>query len=173
MRRTLSLRASSIRTLCAALTAVTFALGALPSSAEEGEAEEEVERHRHLVAGFLGAGIRDEHGVVDSGFVLGLGYEYRIVELLGAGAIVEVAAGNLRDVVLLVPFVLHPWRELGLVAAPGVEFENPGETRFAMRLGVTYEFPLGSRFRLIPEFNADIVDGDPTFVFGLSFGLPF
>ncbi len=38
-----------------------------------------------------------------------------------------------------------------------------------MRLGVGYQFPIG-HFTIGPEFNADLVDGEPTYVFGLSFG---
>jgi hypothetical protein len=85
---------------------------------------------------------------------------------------VEVATGDLREVIVAFPFALHPWRGLHLVAAPGMEIPKHGDVEFAMRLGAGYQFPIG-RFTIGPEFNADLVDGEPTYVIGLSFGWGF
>ena len=41
-----------------------------------------------------------------------------------------------------------------------------------MRLGTGYHFPFGD-FTVGPEFNVDLVDGEPTYVIGVSFGWGF
>ena len=45
----------------------------------------------------------------------------------------------------------------------GAEIPNKGGAEFALRVGVGYRSPIG------PEFNADLIDGTPTYVFGVSF----
>ncbi|MFQ5527762.1 MAG: hypothetical protein ACE5GX_16075 [Thermoanaerobaculia bacterium] len=57
------------------------------------------------------------------------------------------------------------------MAAPGAEISSVG-TAFAFRLGVSYEFPFG-RFSVAPDFSVDLVEGEPTYVFGVSFGVGF
>jgi len=143
-------------------------VAAFAAELDEGETES---LHRHHVAVFLGGGVRDEDHT-ESGFVAGLDYEYRLTHLLGAGLLVEVATGDLREVIVAFPFTLHPWRGLRFVAAPGMEIPDHGDVEFAMRLGVGYHFPIG-HFTVGPEFNADLVDGEPTYVIGLSFGWGF
>ncbi len=145
-----------------------FPADALASEGDDGETES---HHRHHVALFLGGGVHDEDHT-ESGFVAGLDYEYRLNHLLGAGLLVEVATGDLREVIVVFPFALHPWRGLRFVAAPGMEIPKHGDVEFAMRFGVGYQFPIG-HFTIGPEFNADLVDGEPTYVIGLSFGVGF
>lgn len=153
-----------------ALAAVQLGVApaALASDPEEGH---EGIHHRHHVAVFLGGAVRDEHET-ESGFAGGVDYEYRFTRLLGAGLLVEVATGGLREVLLAVPVALHPWRGLRFVAAPGAEIPGDGEAEFAMRLGVGYQVPVG-RFTVEPGFNADLIDGTPTYVVGVSFGIGF
>jgi hypothetical protein len=102
---------------------------------------------------------------------LGTEYEYRFYQRLGIGALVELATGDVRDVVVLAPLTFHPFGGLALKAAPGAEITD-GETEFAFRLGIGYEFPAGP-ISIAPEFNADLVRGDWTYVYGLSFGVAF
>jgi hypothetical protein len=123
------------------------------------------------VAVFLGGAVRDEHET-ESGFAGGVDYEYRFARLVGAGLLVEAATGDLREVLVAVPVFLHPWRGLRFVAAPGAEIPGDGEAEFAMRLGVGYQVPVG-RFTIGPEFNADLIDGTPTYVVGMGFGVGF
>ena len=146
--------------------------GASASEAEEVKHEESHGHHRHHVAALLGAAIRDEHGVTEGGFAVGVDYEYRLHRLLGAGALVEVATGNIRDVVVMAPIFLHPWGGLKLVVAPGAEIASSGHAEFLLRVGGAYLFPLGD-FSVGPDFVVDIVDGHPTFVAGLAFGVGF
>lgn len=143
-------------------------VAAFAAELEEGETQS---LHRHHVAVFLGGGVHDEDHT-ESGFVAGLDYEYRLNHLVGAGLLVEVATGDLREVIVVFPFTLHPWRGLRFVAAPGMEIPKHGDVEFAMRFGVGYQFPIG-HFTIGPEFNADLVDGEPTYVIGVSFGLGF
>jgi hypothetical protein len=143
----------------------------LAARASESHRDETEVRHRHHISAFLGGAVRDEHET-EGGFALGLDYEYRLARLLGAGVLVEVTAGELRDVVVIVPVSLHPWRGLRLVAAPGANVPSEGDAEFLMRLGVGYRLPIG-HFTLGPEFNADLIDGTPTYVFGVSFGVGF
>jgi len=157
------------RTLIAAALVQGVAAAALASESQEAEAGV---HHRHEVAVFLGAAIRDEHET-ESGFALGVEYQYRLHRFLGVGALAEGALGEFRDVLLIAPISFHPWRGLRLVVAPGAEIPNEGSTEFALRLGAGYKIPLGGRFTLLPEFNADLIDGHPTYVFGASFAVGF
>lgn len=168
---------STSRTIVLAALLAALWVGAVPRSAHASEAAEaghgEADgHHRHHVAVLLGGAVRDEHGETESGFALGVDYEYRLHRLLGAGALVEVATGDIRDVVAMVPFFVHPWGGLKLVAAPGVEIRGNGEAEFLFRLGGAYLFPLGD-FSVGPDFAVDIVEGHPTFVFGLVLGTGF
>lgn len=145
-----------------------FRAVALASEGNDGETES---HHRHHVALFLGGGVHDEDHT-ESGFVAGLDYEYRLHHLLGAGLLAEVATGDLREVIVVFPLALHPWRGLRIVTAPGIAIPDEGDVEFAMRFGVGYQFPIG-HFTIGPEFNADLIDGEPTYVIGLSFGVGF
>lgn len=140
--------------------------------ASESEGAEAGVHERHEVGVFLGAAIRDEDET-ESGFALGVEYQYRLARLIGVGALVEVATGELRDVLLIAPLSLHPWRGLRLVVAPGVEIPDEGSAEFALRFGAGYKFPIGERFTILPEFNADLIDGTPTYVFGATFAVGF
>jgi hypothetical protein len=142
---------------------------ALGSDEDHGVARNGELHHRHHVAVFLGAAVRDD-GDTESGLAGGVEYEYRISRLLGAGVLAEVATGGLRDVLVGIPVALYPWRGLRLVAAPGAGIPAEGGTEFALRLGVGDRFPIG-RFAIVPEFNADLIKGTPTYVFGVSFGV--
>ncbi|MBW2267572.1 MAG: hypothetical protein JRH16_03265 [Deltaproteobacteria bacterium] len=140
-------------------------------AAEPDEGNSEPRHHRHHVAVFLGGAVRDEHHT-ESGFAVGLDYEYLLTHLLGAGLLVEVATGDLDTVTVVFPLVLHPWRGLRFVAAPGMEIPDHGDVEFAMRLGTGYHFPFGD-LTVGPEFNVDLVEGEPTYVIGVSFGWGF
>ena len=160
---------------CTLLLAAILTLGvALTALASESHRAGAGVGHRHEAAMFLGVGIRDEdHHETESGFALGFEYQYRLARFVGVGALVEFVAGELRDVLVIAPLSLHPWRGLRLVVAPGAEIPDEGSTEFALRLGAGYKIPLGGRFTLLPEFNADLIDGTPTYVFGASFAVGF
>jgi len=141
-----------------------------PAFAMEPEEEAE-EYHRHHLSVLVGGAVRDEEET-ETGFGGGFEYEYRFSRWLGVGVLAEAVSGDLRDVLAIAPISLHPWRGLRLVAAPGAEISKENDAVFAFRLGVGYEFEFG-RFTVAPEYNADLVEGTPTHVFGLAFGVGF
>jgi hypothetical protein len=149
---------------------LAFALAA-PSAASSEPDDGESVHHKHHMAGFLGAAVRDEQEL-ESGFVIGLDYHYRLFPQLSAGLLVEAATGNLREVVVLAPVILHPWRGSYFLAAPGVEVPGGGNAEFALRLGLGYGFPIGA-ILVGPEFAVDLIDWKPTYVFGVAFGVGF
>jgi hypothetical protein len=162
----------ALAAILAALWVAATPQSARASEAAEAEHGEAHGHHPHHVAVLLGGGVRKEHGETESGFVIGADYEYRFHRLLGVGALVEAATGDLRDVVLTAPIFLHPWRGLKLLAAPGVEIREAGNSEFLFRIGGAYLFPRGD-FTIGPDFVVDIVNGNPTFVFGVGFGVGF
>jgi hypothetical protein len=137
--------------------------------------------HRHVVALFLGA--TDEKGH-DAEFTQGLEYAYRVSPSWSVGVMVEYAGGDLRNAVGVVPFYWFPHAGWYFLAGPGIEFHNGrgtdshgGEDKdeefFIVKIGAGYEFELGERFLLAPNYNLDFVDGEQVSVYGLSFGIKF
>jgi len=128
------------------------------------------EEDRHAIALFIGGATSTEDDGA-TGFALGGEYEYLFYSRLGIGALVELATGDVRDVVVLAPLTLHPFGGLALRVAPGAEITD-GDTEFAFRLGIGYDIPVGP-LSVAPDFNADLVRGDWTYVYGLSFRVAF
>jgi hypothetical protein len=145
--------------------AVSIAAFAIFAPATSGAQED-----RHALSLFIGGATSTEDDG-SSGFTLGGEYEFRFYSRLGVGALVELATGDVRDVVVLAPITLHPFGGLAVKAAPGAEITD-GDTEFAFRLGIRYDIPAGP-LSVAPEFNADLVRGDWTYVYGLSFGVAF
>jgi len=162
---------AKVRGRRALLLALLIVGGAAPSLASE-EAEDEAHvHHRHHLGFLLGAAVTSEHGETESGFAFGVDYEYRFHPRVGAGALVEVATGELRDVVVAALMTWHPWRGLKLMAGPGVEIGDD-DSEFLVRVGAAYQFKL-DRILIGPEFDVDIVDGHPVYVAGLAVGIGF
>jgi hypothetical protein len=86
----------------------------------------------------------------------------------------------------------HPAGGLKLLAAPGIEHHrgrggessahaksdehaevDEDETHFLFRIGVAFDFHVGSRFGIAPAINLDLVDGGEVWVYGLNFGVKF
>ena len=138
------------------------------SDEPDGVAEEGAES-RNRVALFMG----NTHNRADeNAFSMGLSYEYRIAPLFGVGALAEYAAGDIESWVIGTPITFHPYRGLSLVAMPGAEIAED-DTHFLFRLGIGYEFEIDERWSQAPEFNADFVDSEIDYVFGLSLGYGF
>jgi hypothetical protein len=133
-------------------------------------AEEEFEKHS--VELFLGAGSKLADAGTETGFGVGLGYEFRFIRWLGVGVSGEYVTGNVRDGIILFPVYAHPWRGLRLEIAPGVELSDDPE-EFAIRFGAAYEIELCHGLSISPEFNVDLVDGETTLVYGASLGWGF
>ena len=58
-------------------------------------------------------------------------------------------------------------------SAPGVEFEEGSSGQFAWRTGMGWDFPVGGNFLLTPGVNADLVNGDWNFTYGVQLGYGF
>ena len=129
--------------------------------------------HRHHVGLFLGAASRPEdHGSDEHGFAAGMDYEYRFSQWAGIGVLAEAASGDLRDAVVAGLVFVHPWKGLLFAAGAGAEISSD-DSEFVTRLGVAYQFPLGKRFTIAPNFNVDLVRGDPTYIYGIVLGVGF
>ena len=139
--------------------------------AEHGSKEKELE-HRHLIALFIG----DTHEDEENGITVGLGYEYRLNQLFGIGGIVEYAGVDFKESLVMAPLFLHPYKGWLFVVAPGVAIpkkHSGDDVEFLFRVGAAYEFEIGEKWVLTPEFNVDFVDNREALVFGLSFGYKF
>jgi hypothetical protein len=147
----------------------------LPAVGARAGDGDEHEFHRHHVGVFLGAASRpenDHHHSDEHGFAGGIEYEYRFAKAAGVGVLAEAATGDLRDVVVVGLVFIHPWRGLQIAAGAGAEISSH-DSEFVTRLGAAYEFEIGERFTISPNFNADLVNGDPTYVYGITFGVGF
>lgn len=139
--------------------------------AEKVMAEEETEEEgRNELALFLGG----THTSEDDAFSVGLDYEYRVNRLFGIGGVVEYTGADFRDWIVGLPLCLHPWRELKVFLAPGVDFDRPdGETYFLLRVGTEYGFAIGNGFEIAPALNVDFTSEETALVYGLSFARKF
>ena len=140
---------------------------ALSADLEADQGEEFLE-YRHHIAVSLGNTHTEEN---EDAFTIGLDYEYRLSSLVGVGVLGEYATEDLNTWVVGGPFALHPGAGWRLVAMPGIEIADD-ETEFLFRVGAGYEFEI-ERFTLMPEVNADFVDGETNLFFGASLGLKF
>ena len=119
------------------------------------------------------AGITDneEH----TAFTLGIDYEYRLGRLLGIGAVLEQAFGDIDATTVLAVADLHVWRGLAVQTGPGVEFiDHAGETdeEFVYRIGVLYEFEQGA-VTISPQLHLDLTSEGESVVLGVAFGFGF
>jgi hypothetical protein len=155
----------------------------------EGAAAEEAFHKNHLSL-FTGGTTESSDGETSTAFSLGLDYERRLSELIGLGLGGElVFGGEEREALAGLLLNLHPAGGLVLAAGPGLEFakerqdgggveaqqEEPGtETRAGFRVGLLYEFEVGHRYSIAPAVYTDLIEGkQPTFVWGLAFGVGF
>ena len=155
----------------------------------EGESAEEAFHKNHLSL-FTGGTTESSDGETSTSFSLGLDYERRLSRLVGLGLGGEfVFGGDKRDALLGLLLNLHPAGGLVLAAGPGLEFakerhaegeveaqqeESGTETHAGLRIGILYEFEVGHRYSIAPSFYTDFIEGkEPTFVWGLAFGVGF
>jgi hypothetical protein len=94
---------------CVVAVCTTLALAAQPVMAQEAEGEdaaEWAEEGRHELGVFLG--ITDKKS--DTGFSVGLDYEYRLSRMFGIGGLLEYTGSDFRDGIVAVPFTCTPGR---------------------------------------------------------------
>jgi hypothetical protein len=126
--------------------------------------------NRHGIELFIG----NTHDDGEDGFSVGLSYEYRLNQLFGIGGEVEYAGGDFKEWALMVPIFLHPYKGWRFLVAPGVSIpDNDDDDEFLFRVGAAYEFEIGEKWAITPEFNVDFVDNSEELIYGLNFGYKF
>ncbi len=137
--------------------------------------------HANHVALFTGGTTESSEGLSSTHFSVGLDYERRLSHVVGVGLGGEwVFGGESREGLIGVDVVFRPVAGLGLAVGPGLEFakerlgEGGTEVNAGLRVGILYGFELGHEVSIIPKFFTDFFEGkEPTFVWGLAFGLGF
>jgi hypothetical protein len=139
-------------------------------AAEEQQDPEWAEEGRNELALFLGGARSGD----ENGFSVGLDYERRLNRRFGIGGVAESTGGDFRDGIVGIPLCWHPWKELKLLAAPGVEFA-PSERsdEFLVRFGGEYGFDIGKGFEIAPSLYFDFTREERTVVLGASFAKRF
>jgi len=156
------------RILLAVFTSLLIMTASGVCMAEEEKASGE-EYRPHSIAVFIG----NTHDEGENNFTIGVGYEYRINQLLGIGGLFESVRGEEREWLFLVPFIFHPYQGWLFTLAPGFERNrHTKENEFAFRVGAAYGFEIG-RWAIVPEFNIDFVGSREVPVFGVSFAYAF
>jgi hypothetical protein len=148
--------------------------------AEHGE-HGESSSYRHYISLSGAAATHTENN--DTGGALGLSYGYKLSDQWAAGIKLEYADSDIeRDLVALLGVTYEPVERLEFAVGFGVERvdtdeveggeeHTAAESEALVRLTYAYIFPLGGRWHLGPEFNADIVGGRVTYVYGLVLSL--
>jgi hypothetical protein len=132
--------------------------------AEVDAGNEHGEYHENLIAFLVGVA---HQGPRDNGLALGVEYEHRLSSDFGIGALAEHTFGDFDAWVYAVPFAYHrgPWK---VYAAPGIEDGERGSESM-LRLGGEYGLEVGE-WEIAPQLDLDLIGGEQTWVFGLTFG---
>ena len=158
---------------CVVAVCTTLALAAQAVLAREAESQKDAEwaeKERHELGLFLG--VTDQKS--DTGFSVGLDYEYRLSRMFGIGGLLEYTGSDFRDGIVAVPFYVHPWKELKLVAAPGIEIEaEDGSEEFLVRVGAEYGFDVRRGFEIAPALYFDFTSEDVAIVAGAAIARSF
>ena len=133
----------------AAAVAVVLPGVVTPAPAQEPEAEE----GRHL--GYLFAGVTREEG--HSTGTIGLEYSYDLLPWVHVGGLFDYAGGDRRSTFVAVGAYFRPTPRFVILTAPGVEHVH-GESEFAFRLGLAWDFEVGKKLLLAPAINFDFTE---------------
>jgi len=182
-------RLSAAAILSASLFLPEAALGQAETENARGAREEhgDHEFHKNGVFLFLGGTTESTSDDPTTSFTLGVEYERRFSRRVGVAVAAEaVLSGEGREALFGLLLVLHPVGGLGLAAGPGMEIgkdhqaehgEEGGddtEVSAAFRVGVLYDFEVGSRYTIAPAVFIDFIDGkDPALVWGVELGVGF
>jgi hypothetical protein len=132
---------------------------------EHEHAEEWAEEGRSKLGPFVGGTFAEGK----SGFSAGIDYEYRINHPLGIGATIEYTGPDFREWHIFVPLCWHPWKELKIIAAPGIEIhKEENEEKFTMRFGCEYGIGISKGFELAPAIYVDITEDTTALVIGAA-----
>ena len=156
--------------LCVLLPLAPQPIRAAGDESAQGKAEEWAEEGRNDLGLFLG--VTDSDG--DTGFSVGLDYERRLSRGFGIGGVIEYTGNDYRDGIVAASFNWHAWKELKLLAAPGVEVNRAdGSDAFLFRIGAEYGFAIGKGFEIAPALNFDFTSDETSVVYSLSFARKF
>jgi hypothetical protein len=171
-----------MRILPICLVAGSLTLVPAAGMAQEADGEPEERARPNAVELFVGGVTETEESA--SGFGIGIEYNRRLSRRWSVGVeAIELSTTDVtRNWLVVFPVYFHVTEGLGVKAGPGLEgskeeseegADSESTTEFALRLGAGYEFELGERFTITPEINADLIGGNVTWVYGVSFGLKF
>jgi len=145
------------------------------------EREKHDDFHKHHIAVFNGLTSNFTHN--NTGYSVGIDYEYRFSRFIGAGLLAEYIATEEGEILGGLPLFMHFTKRLKLTFAPLVlnkekHHEDPDHhteesrvTAFAFRLGAGYGFHVG-KLSLAPAINFDMGESN-ALVYGLNIGLGF
>lgn len=103
---------------------------------------------------------------------LGIDMEYRVNSLLGLGAVIEYAWGELDATTVLAVADIHLTEGWVMQIGPGVEYSH-NEEIFVSRLGLIYEFEF-NHYTFAPQVHWDYHDGEKnSVVAGFAVGFSF
>jgi len=151
-------------TPCGIVLVILIVLGLPAAQAEDDWAEE----GKNELGIYLG--VSESGG--DEGFSVGIDYERRLSLRFGVGGTIEHTGADFRENIIVVSFDWHPWKELKLFAAPGLEIED-GENGALLRLGIEYGIGIGKGFSIAPGVAYDITEDEDTTVIGAVFTKKF
>ena len=138
---------------------------------EHGEAHE----HKNHIALFIGSTQAEiEHGERDDPqFTLGIDYERRLTPIFGVGALLDLVLEGHREGIVGIPLFLHAGNLVFEVAPAGERIRDTGEWAALLRLGVLYEFEIGSNTAVFPSAFYDVTEEGGTWVLGGTVGWGF
>lgn len=103
---------------------------------------------------------------------LGIDYEYRVSPLIGLGAVIEHAYGELDATTLLAVADIHIYEGFTMQVGPGFEHRE-SENVFVARAGILYEFEY-ENFTISPQLHWDFhQDEASAMVAGFAIGFSF
>lgn len=142
-------------------------------AAAVGEHDEE-HHHKNHVALFVGSTQAElEHGErEDPQFTLGLDYERRLTPVVGVGAVLDLVLEGQREGILGLPVFLHAGSFTFQIAPGGERIRDGRDWSFVTRLGVLYDFEVGT-MTLAPALFYDFTKEGGTWVVGINIGRGF
>ena len=149
------------------LCLAVWLLVVVPFNGLAQEREEDGGEGRNELALFLGGTTNKDATAI----TFGLDYQYRLDPLLGIGALIDHAAGEIKSTLVGIGTFVH-FQRWEITFAPAVEFTGD-EINPSFRLGLKYEIKL-SAFSISPAVNVDGArGGEFSVVYGLSVGTEF
>jgi hypothetical protein len=137
--------------------------GSLVSYAQEAAAEEE--ESKNAISVFLGGTSNKDA----TAYTMGVDYQYRINRIVGVGALIDYAMGDIQSLLIAPAVYLHAGH-FEVTVAPAAEFSG-GDVSPVLRVGAGYEIKIASGVSISPSLFFDTERNlEESLVYGLSFG---